>query len=184
MIGYKLANADLTTRGNTKWEIEKTITTSGDGTLCGPGWLHYYRSPLLAVLHNPVHGNFWNPRMLKVRVGGKILHDGWTKSGCTEMTPIEEIELPEISTAQRVRYAIICIKKVYTDATWNRWADAWLSGADRGRCSADAAADAAWSAESAELAAAGWAAEAAARARAKSRKPNLCKIALEAVRGE
>lgn len=33
----------------------------------------------------------------------------------------------EINTNQKVKYAILCAKKVYKNKKWNEWADSWLS---------------------------------------------------------
>ena len=144
-------------------------TTSGEGELCGPGWLHCYSDPLLAVLLNPIHADYENPRLFRARVGGKSMHDRGLKSGYTKMTLIEEIPVPAISTAQRVRFAILCAMKVYQDPGFVQWGENWLSGKDRSAEAARAAVRAAWAAEAAAWAAgaAAWAAgaaEAAARA--------------------
>lgn len=37
---------------------------------------------------------------------------------------------------QKVAYAILCVKEVFHDQTWNAWADRWLSGEDRSEPSA------------------------------------------------
>lgn len=128
----KILKLDLTTYKNFHWEVGRPVKTNGEGDLCGPGWLHYYRHPLLAVLHNPLYGNFGGPYLLySVTAGGKLRHDGWLKSGCTELTLIEPIAIPQITTEQMIRYAIGCARKVYSVPDWLVWANRWLQRSNR-----------------------------------------------------
>ena len=70
----KLTNAFGETRNNTKWGENVTHETSGEGDLCGHGWLHYYEDEYLAVFMDPVHGNFGpTTKMWEIEVDGKIL---------------------------------------------------------------------------------------------------------------
>ena len=158
MIGYKLTTQDMTTYRGFRWVIGKPEQTLGDGELCGPGWLHYYESPLLALLHNPIHAVITNPRLWECEIAGEVKRDNGMKSGCTKLTLLREMTVPTIETDQRVEYAIRCAKTVCKGSswrTWNAWADKWLDCTDR----SDKAAWAAWVAGAAARAA--WAAEAA-----------------------
>jgi len=47
--------------------------------------------------------------------------------------------MPQVTTEQRVRFAILCVLAVYHDPEFARWAEAWLSGVDRSAESAQAA---------------------------------------------
>ena len=163
-ILYKFTDQNMQTHGGCQWVLGEKKTTSGEGELCGPGWLHCYADPLLAVLLNPIHADYENPRLFRARVGRKSKHDHGLKSGYTKMTLIEEIPVPAISTAQRVRFAILCAMKVYQDPGFVQWGENWLSGKDR---SAEAAA---WSAGSAAWSAgsAAWSARSAAWSAAES----------------
>ena len=38
----KLTDRNMRAYGGFQWEIGRKVTTSGEGTLCGPGWLHCY----------------------------------------------------------------------------------------------------------------------------------------------
>src|SRR5271157_3216124 len=168
-VVYKLTNRDMTTHGGFRWELGKQATAPGEGELCGPGWLHCYSDPLLAVLLNPIHAGIRNPRLFRAEASGKSKHDHGLKSGYTKMTLIEEIPMPDITTEQRVRFAILCTMKIYHDPAYVSWAEEWLSGKDRSETAAQAAEKAAEIAE-AEAArascAALWAAAQAARAAA------------------
>lgn len=76
---YKLLRPDLTTYDGCRWVVGEWHQTSGEEELCGPGWLHGYRDPLLAVLHNPVHANYTPAVLYRVEVRGQVRHDGWVK---------------------------------------------------------------------------------------------------------
>jgi len=177
MIGYKLVDQDGYARrglpGETHWEVSTTMQPVGEGGKpCGPSVLHYYRHPLMAALLNPIHAAISNPRLLVIEHDGEDCSDGlkhWTTAPCRVL---REEPLPEISTAQRVRWAILAARETLVDTRWCQWADAWLTGADRSQAAAMTAraaarAAAAWAAawaatRAAAAAAAGWAAVEAA----------------------
>ena len=166
---YKLTDNYGETRGDTQWGPGVSHSGTGEGGLCGPGWIHAYEHPLIAVLLNPIHADFKNPRLWEAE-GEVVLRDGQIKCGCKTLTTIREIPLPEITTEMRVRFAILCAKEVCACRAWNAWADKWLSGEDRTRAAAKAArvwgrwAAAAWAARAAAFEEAEAAARAAARA--------------------
>lgn len=153
---YKLTDGDGKTLNGTQWGPGVSHSGTGEGGLCGPGWIHAYEHPLIAVLMNPIHADFKNPRLWEAK-GEVGLRDGQLKCGCKTLTTIREIPLPEITAEMRARFAILCAKDVCACSAWNAWADKWLSGEDR---SAEAAAVAARA--SYDAARAAWAAEAAA----------------------
>ena len=138
---FKLTDKNNETRGHTKWGRGVTHTASGEGGLCGPGWIHAYTSPLLAVLLNPVHADFDEPRLWLARgvVGKNKLG---LKVGTTRLTTIKRIRLPRITCCHRVRFAIFCSLQVYHNPEFVRWAENWLRGKDRSGATAKAAADA------------------------------------------
>ena len=173
---YKLTDRDGQTRNGTQWGPGVSHSGTGEGELCGPGWIHAYEHPLIAVLMNPIHANFQNPRLWEAE-GEVGLRDGHLKCGCKTLTTVREIPLPAITTEMRVRFAILCAKEVCACLSWNAWADRWLSGedrtqaaAERARASAASAYDAsyrsAWDAAAAAACAAEAAEDAAAAARA------------------
>jgi hypothetical protein len=138
-VCYKLTNEDNNTYNGTQWGPGISHETDGTLGLCGPGWLHYYDDPLLAVLLNPIHGNF-SPRTMrlwKCLPEGKIKEDSGKKFGCTKLTTLEQIAIPEISTRQKAAFGILCALEVYDkwenldkDKIWYNWAKKWLSGTD------------------------------------------------------
>ena len=153
---YKLTDSDGKTLNGTQWGPGVSHSGTGDGGLCGPGWIHAYEHPLVAVLMNPIHADFKNPRLWEAE-GEIAIRDGQLKCGCKTLTTVREIPLPEITEEMRARFAILCAKEVCADLSWNAWADKWLSGEDRSVEAAKAAVEAAWAAAEAAWASA-WAA--------------------------
>ena len=146
MLKYKLTDQYNTTYGNTKWGISVTHETSGDGELCGFGWLHYYHSPELAVLLNPMHACIVNPKLWEVEATGIHKNDNGLKSGCTKITTIREIPLPEFSIEQKIKFGILCALQVYKDEKFMTWSVNWLNGTDRSGAAARGASGAAYTA--------------------------------------
>ena len=158
---YKLTDENWETKNHTKWGPGITNTASGVGELCTDAWIHVYLSPELAVLLNPIHADFKDPVLWEAE--GEIgARDGQLKAGCKRVTTLRIVEAPAFTTEQRVKFAILCSKAVYTAPSYIAWADAWLSGKDRTVEAARAAAEraAAAAAERAARAAAVWAARA------------------------
>ena len=151
---WKLTTADGLTRpgqsNETKWGENITHTAPGKGELCTAGWIHAYASPLLAVLMNSVHANY-KPAILwecEAEVGIRKAD----KIGCSKLTTLRQVNMPEITTAQKQAFAILCAKQVYKDSSWLKWADDWLSGKDRSARAADVAYTATRAADVADVA--------------------------------
>lgn len=147
---YKLTDEYGQTHGGTQWAPGVTHEGSGVGPLCSAGWIHACTDPLLAIFLNPIHGDFRNPRLWECR-GEVALSDRGLKVGCKSLTTVREIPLPEVTTEQRVRFAILCAKRVCTDPKWLAWADAWLLGKNRAAADATAARVVIWAAEQAAV---------------------------------
>ncbi len=152
MKGYKLTDKDGYTRqgksGETLWVEGKCLTTSGEGDLCGPGWIHWYRNEWIAVLMNCRQGAYdlATAQMWEVETGDVVKHAYDHKSGATQLTTVRRVDMPTLSTEERVeiaiRYATLGVGD--TIPTWTAWANGWLDGTDR---SESAARSAAWSAD-------------------------------------
>lgn len=169
MTLYKLTDQDGKTRagqaGETQWGlgVKHEATGKPGQDLCTDGWIHAYEHPLLALLMNPIHAKICNPRLWECE--GQIgKREGQLKCGCRTLTTVREIALPEITTEQRVRFAIACAWPTCQIAEWRTWARKWLTGKDR---TAEAAWAAVWAAETAWAAEAAWAAAWAAAAAAE-----------------
>ena len=146
---YKLTDERNQTKGGTQWGEGITHKAIGKGKeLCSPGVIHVYDHPLKAVMFNPIHADFTTPHLWEVRIR-KVVADDGLKVGVKSCTTIKEIPLPEITTEQRVRFAIYCALEVYKNERFLTWAQGWLNSTDR----TEAAWAAAWAAEAAEAAA-------------------------------
>ena len=130
-IAYKLTDSEMKTHRGFQWELGKWYETTGRWSLYSPGWLHFYSNPLIGLFLNPIHANIKNPRLFRAEVKGRGLDDHGLVCGYTKARLVEELPVPQISFVQRVRFAILCAKKVYKEKEWNKWANNWLSGKDR-----------------------------------------------------
>lgn len=137
---YKLLTQEMTSHKNTKWELNVPVTVEKEGVeMCTDQVLHCYNHPLLAVIFNSFHVLIENPKLFEINVD-KIVNTDGLKFASKSQTLIEEIPLPEISTEQKVEFAIRVAKTVYKEKKWNEWADKWLNGEDRSEESAYTAA--------------------------------------------
>jgi len=165
-IRYKLSSQDKTTRNGYKlpdngfWFEAEDITSPPKP--CTNTVLHHYADPHLALLFNPVHASIENPRLFEIEIDDEIDTDG-LKGWCRKQRIIRELPIPEITTEQRVAFAICCAEPYGSaSADWQKWATNWMSGTDRSSYAAYAAYAAANAAANATYAA--YAAYAAANA--------------------
>lgn len=142
----KLTDARGRTRvgesNETQWGEGVTHDAPGSGPLCTSGWIHFYRHPLIAVVMNPIHGNYDLSTALLWEISreGAYKDDLGLKSGSQIVTTVRRIPIPTVSTNQRRRIAILCAMQVYDEPKWVAWAEAWLNGTDRSGTSANAVA--------------------------------------------
>ena len=124
---YKLTCFDNETKNNTLWGENVTHTANGKGNkLCTEDFIHAYRHPLIAAFMRPHHVPIYYNKLWECE--GEAITDDGTKVGCKSLTTLKEVTLPELTTEQRVKIAILCAKEVYKEKKWNEWADGWLSG--------------------------------------------------------
>lgn len=168
---YKLTDENDQTRNWTQWGPGVTHETNGKGDLCGPGWLHAYTDPRLAILLNPIHANIRHPHLWEAEGSGETKDDHGLKIGVTRLTTICRLPLPDVTLEHRIRFGIVCAWQVCREPAWRGWARAWLDGRDRTMEAADAAAAGAAGWAAAE--AAGWAAATEAAAEADTTPINL-----------
>jgi hypothetical protein len=115
---------------------------------------------------NPAHADILNPKLWECEADGEHKDDRGLKGGCTRLTTIKEIPLPVWTNEEKIKFAILCAIEVYggKSGNWDRWAENWLTGADRSSNSARAAAYAADASAAAAYAAYASAADSAAYA--------------------
>ena len=167
-VYYKLTDEKGRTYGKTQWGPGVTHTAIGEGAdLCSDGWIHLYDSPLLAVLHTPIHANYTQPRLWECSIEGEILREGQMKLGAKSVTTLRETPVPKVTLTQRIAYGILCSLEVCKTPAYIRWAQAWLDNTNR------ADARAAWAA---------WTARADARAVAVAGDLDLSSIAQKAMK--
>lgn len=153
-IRYKLTDQNMKTWGGFQWELGKWAPPlDGGGDLCTEHWYHFYASASLAILLNPVHANFDQPRLFEAEVKGKSLDEGDLKEGWTEARIIKEIDIPKMSTEQRIKIIVLCVLEMYSEEEYKKWAINLLSGKDR----LDSSAAKEWAADAAKWAV--WATE-------------------------
>ena len=186
MIKYKLTDQNNQTYNGFQWTPGKWefITETGNN-LCSDSVFHFYDTPELAVVLNPIHADISNPKLWVMEIDGQVNHDG-LKGGTKQARIVKSIPLPEITLNQKIYFAILCSLQVYKDDQYITWAKDWLSGKDRSAAGAAEAAGAAWTAEAAAGAAkaaeAAWAARAARKA---SKQPiNFQSLILQAIAEE
>ncbi len=150
---FKLTDRSMRTHGKTQWTLGEWKETDGSGELCSAGWLHAYRDPYLALLMNPLHAAFDNPRIFEAEAEGEFKDDNGMKCGVTRLRLIKEIDGISVSTEERVEFAIRIALKVYKNEGFVEWATRWLDGKDRGAKAATEAATDAWAAVAAARAA-------------------------------
>ncbi len=141
---YKLTDSNGCTKNKTKWGPGVTHMATGNGTaLCSDGFIHFYDDLLVGVFMNPIQGKFVNLRAFEGESIGEVVTEG-TKSGAKGFTTLREVNVPQVSTTQRVAFGILCALEVSKSASFVTWAGKWLSGVDRSRDTAYATADAAY----------------------------------------
>ncbi len=157
MILYKLTDRDGYTRRGVTNELlwapgvthEAAEPAEAGTQLCTNQVIHAYRSLELGLFMNPIHANIADPRAWEC--DGDIVADDSTKAGVKRLTIIRDVQVPDITTEQRVKFGILAVRQVCHEPYWLAWADSWLSGNNR------------------QVAAATWAARAAAAGAAMAR---------------
>ena len=107
----------METYNNTSWKLgeTKTLPKVDSPTLCTHDVFHAYANPNLALLLNPIHADFDNPRMFEVT--GEVCVSDWGKVGMFEQTLVCEIPLPEwycdyeLRKKVAVMFAVLCAEQ-------------------------------------------------------------------------
>ena len=138
---YKLTDKSMQTCGKFQWKLGVPATASGEGNLCGPGWLHWYPDPLLAILMNPMAEHHQvksnNLRMFEAEAQGETRLDYGYRGGSTELVLVRELtgdEIPKPTDLQCATFGVLCAKA--TNLYPGPWFRDWLSGEDRSAASA------------------------------------------------
>ena len=147
---YKLTNEQDQTYHGFQWGPGVELVKPG-GQPCSDQVVHIYTDPILAVMVNPIHGNYSDPHLWECE--GDMPETDGLKVWGTRCKTIRQIDLPVVTVEQKVKFGILCAAQFSQSLDWLQWARNWWSGVDRTRAAAEAAwAEAAWTAAAAEAA--------------------------------
>ena len=127
---YKITDQNMQTYDGFQWELNVPKETDGKGILCSQHFLHFYHHPLIAAILHPML-EFKNPRLFEAEADGIILNDKYRKGGCSKLTLIKEIDLPQFTRNQRIACSILFAQQINKREQWNTWATNWLNDTDR-----------------------------------------------------
>ena len=140
---FKLTTPDLTTHFGFQWVVGEWRETDGSGGLCGPGWLHHYSSPLVAVLHNPAHAMLSPFKLWRAEARGSLKDDRGLKGGSTGLRLVEELIPVVFTPRQLASYAHLCADAAEYAATEAAKYAAKYAAVNAAKYAANAADDAA-----------------------------------------
>ena len=129
----KWVGNDMTTRNNTKWEINVPKEIPSNDLSYEDGF--FYEHPLLAVMFKSFHQCENYSRLYEVKPEGEVTKN-FDKYKATNLTLVKELEIPKVSSNQKVAFGILCAKKVYDEPNFINWANDWLNAKDRSAKSA------------------------------------------------
>ena len=115
---YKLTDDLGRTKNKTQWGENVTVCAESHGPpeLCSRTVIHAYRNLNLAMLLNPIHGEFYDPQIWEAE--GEIAVEDWGKVGCKSLTTIKRLEYsswyadPSKRKDVQVWFAILCAESV------------------------------------------------------------------------
>jgi len=110
MIVYKFTDPDGWTRrhhlNGHNWLKEPVLKTNGEGNLCGPGWIHAYEHPALALFHDMLHSDYLPDALFfQCEAVGEIKRDGFLKLGTTKLIVQEQLTIRTVTAVERAKYA-------------------------------------------------------------------------------
>jgi len=129
---------DGKSKANTSVVWKEGIThyaNKGEVVSCTNTAIHFYEHPLLAVFFAPIHTYDSKFILWEYEPVGKIETDG-CKSWSIGGTTIRQIDIPILTTEQRVSIAIQAALLIYYNPSFVVWAKSWLDGSDRSTRSA------------------------------------------------
>lgn len=109
-----------------------TPTPNAEHLLCSRKVFHAYKSLPLALFLDPINGGYLNNNSGFIwKAKGVVVADDGLKVGCSKLTTIEKLPIPEITRVQRIAFAFLCYKAQAPEYEDTKIIDAWLSGEDR-----------------------------------------------------
>ena len=136
-LNCKWVSEGMKTINETHWEVgvPNELPEKNKLTLGLSGLFHYYKHPLLAVIFKDFHGVKYYQHLYQVVPEGRIV-ERFDKCGSTKLTLVKELEIPEVTNAQKIAFGILCSLETCKEESFVDWAEKWLSGKDRSKESA------------------------------------------------
>jgi hypothetical protein len=114
----KLTDSRGYTQNKTHWEIGSKLSLpyTSKPKLCTTDVIHAYKSLNLALLVNPIHASFKDPKIFEAI--GEIVVEDPLKVGCFKLKIVEKLQQPswykDTKTKRKVQlqFAILCAKEV------------------------------------------------------------------------
>jgi hypothetical protein len=115
----KLTSEEDMTHAQTHWGEETTHEIPylvRNAKLCQEGILHAYRRLNLALLLNPIHGNYSPLHIWSAK--GEVCAEDWGKVGCHKLTTTERLDQPDWYQDEALRkkvqtqFAVLCAEAV------------------------------------------------------------------------
>lgn len=140
---YRPTDQNFRDPTGTTWEIGRSKKAPSDCisgmALAYPNFFMVWKKPYLAKIMAPSA-----ERMLLCEASG-LRVDGPLFSGVRELLPIREVECSAVDLAQALGFIISVVGSAHNQPAYTKWAEGWISNADRSACAAQRAeTNAAW----------------------------------------
>lgn len=128
MAKYILANLDNhTRRGSRLFPGNSSFSSQASNNIVAQNASEIGASPLVAIMLNPWHAQLDEAKMLELH----FTTTAFTASDPAIKMNVREVVVPEITTDQKIIFALMVIAEVYRNDQFNQWAEKWINGSDR-----------------------------------------------------
>ena len=132
---WLLADGLEQTRDGRRWGPDVTNEAPGVGAYEGDGWIHCYRTPLLAIMATPIHGLTRGANLWEVRINHELEDEWGLEIPCTSVTSVRKAPMPAVNTEEYVRFALLCALETHRGSfnagAYADWAEKRLDGLER-----------------------------------------------------
>jgi hypothetical protein len=128
MVKYLLANSDNHTwRGSQIFTDCSSFSSQASYSIVAENASEIGTSPLVAIMLNPWHAQLGETKMLELEftTGTSIKENPAIKLN------VREVGVPEVTTDQKIIFALMVITEVYRHESFTAWARSWINGSDR-----------------------------------------------------
>jgi len=128
MAKYILADsANHTRRGSRIFPGHSTFSSQTSNNIVAHNAAEIGASALVAIMLNPWHAQLEKSKMLELHFASIAIDT----SDPTIRMSVREVTVPEITTDQKITFALMVVSKVYSNDQFNQWAKKWIDGSDR-----------------------------------------------------